>query len=250
MDIFSAKKEKLNAIWQKSLATSSSQSASQEVNALKGISEYPHIDESQRENYYAEPVTIEYYVSKESRFANEIKYLFLELIDPQPTNKNQEMIFHYFRQKSQPIDILHALDIFPQFMKTTLEYYCQRMQIFESLSRMYRDGLNGRFEEIKKSIYTNELFRKWEPSVPALKIFGNFPLFNINWAIRFLNNKKIAHELEDDTVSYFIHLNEQKMKNENKTDKRFALLSRIYREQAFPHASPDEQESLIPVFIK
>lgn len=221
-----------------------------DIKSLKEIPEYPQAFLEQNINYYREPIKIEYYMTKESRFAAETKYLFLELIDPVAKNKNQKRIFSYFKNKNEPIDIIKAMDVFPVFMKTTLLHYLERMPMLESLSMMYRAGLQGSPLEIRKSLYMNETLRKKEPSVPGIEIFGDFTLYNINWAVRFLNQKNIEHSLEDATIAHLIMLNKNKMLENKTIDNRFLILSDIFLQQAFPFSSEEDKEILSMTYSK
>lgn len=211
----------------------------QSIKTLQDIPEFPNIPEAQRINYYVEPIEIEYYVAKKSRFSVITKYLFLELLDPVPTNPDQQRIYSYFRMQKEPIDILRLMDIFPVYMKSILLDYLPELDLFESLSKMYR-AMDEEPLAIRQTLYMNEVLRKKEPTISSLKILGDFTLFNINWAVRFLNQQKIPHTLEDSTVAYYIDINKNKMLQTQNIDDRFLILSDIYLHQAFPHLLDDD----------
>lgn len=206
------------------------------IKKLKAIPEHPEgITDDNKSNYYIEPVTIEYYVTKNSRFASEIKYLYIPLVDPEPSNENSEKIFNYFKGKNEPIDVMEVMNIFPEHLINIIQYYEPVLNLYENMAVQFRSGMKEDPESIKKALYLNEVLRKMEPSLPSLNIIGDFINYNINWCVRFLNLNRIEHSLEDGTVANLIlryRLSLQK-KNE-KPDQRFEILTSIYMEQAFP----------------
>ncbi|RME93601.1 MAG: hypothetical protein D6767_00615 [Candidatus Hydrogenedentota bacterium] len=213
----------------------------EDINLLKSLAVAPMIPADDITNYYVEPITIEYYIPKESRFAYETKYLYIELDDPLPRNDNQRKIFSYFRQENKPIDVIEVMDKFPEFMVDILEYYNPVLGLYDSMSIHLRDGLSGNPEAIRRVLYLNEVLRKREPTIPALEIIGDYTTFNINWCIRFLNRHKIDHSLEDRTVAYLIKLHCLKYEREGREiDERFEILSEIYMEQAFPEIDDED----------
>ncbi|HMV41307.1 MAG TPA: hypothetical protein PKD50_02155, partial [Leptospiraceae bacterium] len=55
-----------------------------DVRKLKSLKVTPDLAPDEAINYYKEPIWIEYYIPKESRFALETKYLYILLIPPTP----------------------------------------------------------------------------------------------------------------------------------------------------------------------
>ena len=53
-----------------------------DVRKLKSLKVTPDLAPDEQINYYKEPIWIEYYIPKESRFALETKYLYILLIPP------------------------------------------------------------------------------------------------------------------------------------------------------------------------
>lgn len=220
----------------KKVTVDSSRISITDINKLKALPVTPYIEEGKANDYYIEPVEIEYYIPKESRFAYETKFLYIELYDPLPKGPDQESVMKYFLEKDQPIDVVEVMNAFPQYMMRILQSYNLYMELHESASREYNTGLSGENPAaIRRALYLNEILRKKEPKLAALEILGDYTTFNINWCIRFLNKNHINHVLEDTTVEYLIKLHHMKHEDENRAiDERFEILSGIYMDQAFP----------------
>src|SRR5690349_2565057 len=110
------------------------------VAILKAIEAVPKIASVESDNYYKEPVTIEYYIPKESRFAYQVKYLYVPLYDPNPKNDNQKLVMEHFKELSEPIDLMKVMDDYPQFLVKMLDYLSPQMAIIENMSRNIQDG--------------------------------------------------------------------------------------------------------------
>ena len=81
---------------------------------LKSLTTIPTVAIDKTDNFYVEPITIEYYITKESKFAYEKKMLYIELIDPIAKNEQQTKIQQYFADLNQPIDVMEVMNVFPQ----------------------------------------------------------------------------------------------------------------------------------------
>jgi hypothetical protein len=55
-----------------------------DVRKLKSLKVTPDLAPDEQINYYKEPIWIEYYIPKESRFALETKFLYILMIPPTP----------------------------------------------------------------------------------------------------------------------------------------------------------------------
>jgi len=211
------------------------------IKRLKAIPEHPeYVNENERDNFYIEPVTIEYYVPKNSRFAAEVKYLYIPLIDPVPVRENPRKIFYYFQEKDIPIDVMEVMNIFPEHLIDIMNYYGSTLNLYENMAMQFRSGMKENPASIKKALYLNEVLRKMEPSIPFLDIIGDYINYNINWCVRFLNRNRIEHTLEDGTVANLILRYRLKLQQEGKEpDERFQILTDIYMEQAFPQSYED-----------
>ncbi|MCX7631731.1 MAG: hypothetical protein N2Z22_00200 [Turneriella sp.] len=205
------------------------------IAVLKALEAVPKIARAESDNYYKEPVTIEYYIPKESRFAYQVKYLYIPLYDPEPKNDNQRLVMDFFRKINEPIDPMKAMDEFPQFMVKMLDYLSPQMGMIESLSRNIQDGLRGDANAFRRALYTCEVLRKFEPSIVSLEILGDYTVYNINWLIRKLNSLQVEFSLEDPTVEYLIQRYRYFAAQNGETiSERFEILAQIYLDQAFP----------------
>ena len=205
------------------------------VAILKAIEAVPKIASVESDNYYKEPVTIEYYIPKESRFAYQVKYLYIPLFDPEAKNDNQKMVMGHFKELGEPIDLMKVMDEYPQFLVRMLDYLSPQMAIIENLSRNIQDGLGGENDAFRRALYTCEVLRKFEPSIVSLEIVGDYTTYNINWLIRKLNTLKIEFSLEDPTVEYLmLRYRRHAVETGEVIPERFEILSQIYLEQAFP----------------
>jgi len=210
------------------------------VAVLKAIETVPQIASVNSDNYYKEPVTIEYYIPKESRFAYQVKYLYIELIDPVSKNDNQTLIANHFKALSEPIDLMKVMDDFPQYLVKMLDYLSPQMAIIENLSRNIQDGLGGEHDAFRRALYTCEVLRKFEPAIVSLEIVGDYTTYNINWLIRKLNSLKMEFSLEDPTVEYLMMRYRQTAEERGEAiPERFEILSQIFLDQAFPMDDED-----------
>ncbi|HNE20742.1 MAG TPA: hypothetical protein PKM44_09100 [Turneriella sp.] len=210
------------------------------VAVLKAIETVPKIASVESDNYYKEPVTIEYYIPKESRFAYQVKYLYVPLYDPTPRNDNARLVMNHFKALGEPIDLMKVMDEFPQFLVKMLDYLSPQMGIIENLSRSIQDGLGGEQDAFRRALYTCEVLRKFEPSIVSLEIAGDYTTYNINWLVRKLNSLQIEFSLEDPTVEFLIQRYRQFANETGEViPERFEILSQIYLDQAFPMHDED-----------
>jgi len=214
----------------------SSKTSITDIHKLKSLTSIPYIEEGTENNFYIEPVVIEYYIPKESRFAYETKFHYIELFDPEPKNDVQRKVMDYFKERDEPIDVIATMEKFPEHADFIERSYNMQMEIHRGASEEYRAGLSGDNPvAIRRALYINEVLRKREPNIAALEVLGDYTTYNINWCIRFLNKNHITHTAEDHTVEYLIKLHRLKLNQENRAiDERFEILSSIYMDQAFP----------------
>jgi len=215
-----------------------------DIRKLKSLADKPIIPQGKINNYYVEPVVIEYYIPKESRFAYETKYLYIELFDPEPVKEIHKEILEHFKKKDTPIDVMDVMNSFPQYLIPILDYYTPVLHMYEALSVEINNGIKGDHVAIRRALYLNEVLRKTEPTMPALDILGDYTTYNINWCIRYLNQNNIEHSLEDRTVHYLIKLHSIYHEEHNSLDERFLILTEIYLEQAFPLDEDEYFDSL------
>jgi len=220
----------------RNLRIDSSKISFTDINKLKKLTVTPFIEEGKENDYYIEPVKIEYYIPKESRFAYETKFLYIELYDPMAINDTQKEIMGFFKAKDEPIDVIEVMNNFPQYFQRIFDSYNMRFELHEKMSIEYKAGLSGENPiAIRRALYLNEVMRKGEPKLAALEILGDYTTYNINWCIRFCNKNHIEHTVEDRTVEYLLKLHRMKYEAENRAiDERFEILAGIYMDQAFP----------------
>lgn len=213
-----------------------------DIAKLKGLRQSPELPEEDLNNFYVEPVLIEYYIPKESRFANETKFMYIELIDPEPRSDIQREVMQSFKEDEAPIDVLEAMDRFPDYMDVIMDFYQSTLSLHERVSLLYQSRFIDEMA-IRRALYINEVLLKREPTVPALKFLGDFITYNINWCIRFLNEKKIEVTLEDLTVEYLIKRYRRALAERGETtSERFEILAQIYLDQAFPLSEEEFME--------
>jgi len=220
----------------RNLRIDSSKISFTDINKLKKLPVTPYIEEGKENDFYIEPVTIEYYIPKESRFATETKFLYIELYDPKALNDTQKEVMGFFMAKDEPIDVMEVMNNFPQHFEKIFDSYNMRFDLHEKMSMEYKLGLSGENKvAIRRALYLNEVMRKGEPKLAALEILGDYTTYNINWCIRFCNKNNIEHTVEDKTVEYLLKLHRMKHEDENRAiDERFEILAGIYMDQAFP----------------
>lgn len=215
------------------------------VAVLKAIEAVPQIASAESDTYYKEPVTIEYYIPKESRFAYQVKYLYIPLFDPIPRNDNAKLVMDHFANLNEPIDLMKVMDEYPQYLVRMLEYLSPQMGLIENLSRSIQDGLGGDVMAFTRALYTCEVLRKFEPSIVSLEIVGDYTTYNINWFIKKLNSLKIEFSLEDPTVDFLIMRYRRFAEEKGEAiPERFEILAQIYLDQAFPLSDDDYEEML------
>ena len=215
--------------------------ASQNVDLLKSITEYPKDVSLPKWNHYIEPVSVEFFAPKVGRFIQLTKYLFIELYDPRPEKKEHIQIHEYFKEKNTPIDIVEVMNTFPQYMMTILNYCGERMDFYEKIGAETLEGLEGNVESMIRALYLTEVIKKKEPTLATFEVLGDYVRYNLNWYIRYLNQREIEFSLEDETIYYLmnIYLAEKEERGET-IPERFYQLREIYLEQAFPFMDDDE----------
>jgi len=215
-----------------------------DINKLKDLPVTPYIEEGRENDYYIEPVTIEYYIPKESRFAYETKMLYIELYDPVPLNDAQKRVMDYFRERDEPIDPVEVCNQFLEYFQLINDSYNNYMDIQEAVSREFRAVISGEnIQAVKRAVYLTEMLRKIEPRLAALEVLGDYTTYNLNWCIRFCNKNNIQIVLEDKTVEYLMKLHRLKHEVEQiAIDERFEILAAIYMDQAFPYSDEDDDD--------
>lgn len=204
-----------------------------DVKKLKSLSVQPSIPDLDRIHYYVEPVKIEYYVPKDSRFVVETRYLYIPLIDPEKTEKYS--ILTAYMQKERFVDLIEVIAEYAQYTTLILESYHETFQIIENISKGVKDG---RFnpENYRRAFYLTETMMKFEPTIASLEILGDYISYNINWLIRKMNMLQFDFAASDDTIAYLIKRRQVRWEEKNlPEDERFEILAALFYDQAFPN---------------
>ncbi len=219
-----------------------------DVKKLKSLEVEPKISSEEKIDYYVEPVWIEYYVPKDSRFITELRYLYIPLIDPPYDEKYP--ILNNIMKNNQFCDIENILNEYPQYTSTILESYQETFSFHERISLFLREARHNP-ESYKKVFYLCETLMKFEPTLAYLEILGDYISWNINWLIRKLNLLNIKFSAEDDTVAYLIkRRNIYWEENQLPYDERFEILAALFFDQAYPNRglTIEEQDFFYNIF--
>ena len=211
-----------------------------DVAVLKSISETPVLPDDP-ENYYKEPIRIEYYIPKESRFAVEIRYLYIPLIDPDPDEEHTILQDHI--EKDEFFDLTVVMAENPAHLTDILDSYGSSMHLFESMSYAVREGLVDNPERLRSAFYLCEILAEYEPTLVALEVLGEFVSWNLNWLIRKMNQENVEFAASDKTISYLIKLRNMYWDEmELPYDERFEILATLFFQQAFPNRGMETQD--------
>lgn len=212
-----------------------------DVKKLKSLSIEPRLTAGEYINYYVEPVRIEYYIPRESRFAVETRYLYIPLIDPTP--REHEAILKEHIAKNRFVDLIEIMNEHPMHITDILESYNGTMHIYESLSRAILEADQGSDEAYRTAFYLVEVLMEYEPTYAALEFLGDFLSWNLNWLIRAMNALVVEFAASDKTISYLIKKRNIYWEQYNLDyDERFEILAALFFEQAFPNRGLEIQE--------
>ena len=204
-----------------------------DVKILKSISDAPEFPDDPI-HYYREPIRIEYYIPKESRFAVEIRYLYVPLIDPEPA-ENHEILYEHM-ENDQFFDLTVVMAEHPEHLTDIFDSYGNSMHLFESLATFIREGDTENPEQLRSAFYMCEILAEYEPTLVALETLGEFVAWNLNWLVRRMNTMDVEFSASDKTISYFIKLrNMYWEENQLEYDERFEILAALFYQQAFPN---------------
>ncbi|MCB1173536.1 MAG: hypothetical protein KDK39_08230 [Leptospiraceae bacterium] len=205
-----------------------------DVKLLKSLSIEPHLPPGEYINYYIEPIRIEYYIPKESRFVTESRFLYIPLIDPAP--REQDKILKDHMQRNAFVDIIKLMNEYPMYITSLIETYNESMSMYEQLSRFITEAESGAEEHYRKAFYMTEVLAEMEPSLAALEYLGSFMAWNLNVLVRRMNVLGLDFSAADKTISYFIKKrNIYWEENQLPLDERFEVLAALFFDQAFPN---------------
>ncbi len=214
-----------------------------DVKKLKSLTIEPHLPPGEYVNYYVEPVRIEYYIPKESRFAVETRYLYINLIDPEPRPGSDDAVLKQHIEQNRFVDIVDIMNEHPMHITDILESYNTTMGLYESLSRAIQEADEGEDEAYRKAFYLCEVLMDYEPTMASLNFLGDFLAWNINWLIRAMNTLGLEFAAADKTISYLIKKRNAFWEEHDLAyDERFETLAALFFEQAFPNRGLEEVE--------
>jgi hypothetical protein len=230
-------KSELKAIRKQRTRVEGKKVVTDDVIKLKSLKVTPEIPVEEEINYYKEPISIEYYIPKESRFAYETKYLYIALIDPPEREDGLDRYLKIYKDKNQFFDILQFMQDYPKNNELIERSYHDRMGMLVAIQKSLRSyAKTDSAIELKEACYVVEGLMKFEPTLATIELFPDYLIYNLNWLIRELNKKRVVFSLEDATISLLIkRRNEFVEVNNLPEDEDFDLLAALFYEQAFPH---------------
>ena len=214
-----------------------------DVNKLKSLKVTPDLPDTEKVNYYKEPIWIEYYIPKESRFAYEVKFLYVKLIDVIP--REEDRFLKEALTNDLFFDVIVIKETNPDLAGIISSSYKNTMSWLDTMSfQIHQYYADDDPQYLKSILYLTETLIKYEPTIASLQIFGEFAMYNLNWLIRRLNSYNIEYSLEDETVSLLIkRRNIFWDENNFPEDPDFELFSALFYEQAFPYRGADELQA-------
>jgi hypothetical protein len=178
-------------------------------------------------NFYIEPVDIEIYLKKAGTVKTIVKNLYIELIEEKPTLPFSKKLFAYFDERSEPIDLIEALNVFPEIIMPFNNSYYQYEHLYNKLSQHFQSGIGGSTDSWRQAMYLTELLMKYEPTIASLELFGDFHTYNLNYLVRTLNRLEQQILLEDTTVAYLIK-RARKNRPEDEVDPEWEKLVELW----------------------
>jgi hypothetical protein len=208
-----------------------------DVKKLKSLAVEPTLAKGDDINFYIEPVRIEYYIPKESRFAVETRFLYVPLIDPVPRDSPDDTLLRGYMKQNRFIDLMEVMNEFPAHITAILDSYNNTLPLFESMSRALKD-VGEDPENYRAVLYLCETLMEYEPTLASLEILGDFLSWNLNWLIRKMNSLRITFSCSDKVISFLIKKRNQYWEeNDLEYDERFEILAALFYEQAYPNRS-------------
>ncbi|MCS7205603.1 MAG: hypothetical protein NZ853_07890 [Leptospiraceae bacterium] len=221
-----------------------------DVKKLKSLDIVPKIPREEIYDYYVEPIKIEYYIPKDSKFKTEIRYLYIPLIDP-PFDERYP-ILNEAMKKNRFLDVIEVINEYPEHTTTILESYRETFTYHEQISNLMKEARRNP-ESYRTVFYLCETLMKFEPTLAYLEVLGDYITWNLNWLIRKMNELRISFSAEDDTIMYLIkRRNIYWEENQLPFDERFEILAALFYDQAYPNRglSIEEQDYFFGIFDK
>jgi bifunctional DNA-binding transcriptional regulator/antitoxin component of YhaV-PrlF toxin-antitoxin module len=154
-----------------------------DVRKLKTLKVTPELAPDEQIRYYKEPIWIEYYIPKESRFALEIKYLYVLLIDVVP--RKSDIILKEAIEKDSFIDLFQLIEDKKEYSKQIQTSYKNHLGMLETIYfNMSQYSETKDIELLKIPLYLTEVIMGFEPTLAALEWLGDYALPNLHWLIK------------------------------------------------------------------
>lgn len=215
-----------------------------DVRKLKSLKVTPDLAPDEAIQYYKEPIWIEYYIPKESRFALETKYLYILLIPPKPRPKYDEILINAQKEDTF-INLLELAKAKKPYSEIIAKSYVNNWSILETIAdhlEQYNESKNA--ELLRIPVYLIETLMLTEPTLATLEVLGEYTIHNIIWLIKKLNRAGIPFSLEDRTISLLIKRRNAYFEEKGlPMDEDFELLSALFFEQAYPHRGAEELDA-------
>jgi hypothetical protein len=214
-----------------------------DVRKLKSLKVTPDLAPDEQVNYYKEPIWIEYYIPKESRFALETKYLYILLIPPTP--RANDKILAQAQKENTFINLLTLANSKEPESSIIRKSYINSLSILETISdnlEQFEESNNADF--LKIPVYLTETLMLTEPTLATLEVLGEYSVHNLIWLIKKLNRGGVTFSLEDRTISLLIKRRNEFFEDKDyPIDDDFELLSALFFEQAYPHRGAEELDA-------
>ena len=140
-----------------------------DVKKLKSLKVSPDLSEEEKIGYYREPIWIEYYIPKESRFAQEIKYLYIKLVDPKPRETDE--ILKKAIEEDSLINLLQLSKGNSDTAKLIKKSYVNFQSILETIDdQVSQFESTGDAEYLRTVVYLTETLMMYEPTIATLEI--------------------------------------------------------------------------------
>jgi hypothetical protein len=214
------------------------------VRKLKSLKVTPDLAPDEQINYYKEPIWIEYYIPKESRFALETKFLYILMIPPTPRPDIDKILIQAQKEETfiNLLELSNSKEPYAEVIKKSYRHVESILDTISDNLEQYEESKNAEF--LKIPVYLTETLMLSEPTLATLEVLGEYSIHNLIWLIKKLNRGNVTFSLEDRTIALLIkRRNEFFEEKDFPVDDDFELLSALFFEQAYPHRGAEELDA-------